>query len=368
VKILVMGGTLFNGLALVRELVRAGHDVAVCNRGRTEADIGRSVRRLVADRTDHEQLRAAIGGEDWDCVHDMTAYHPEDVAVMADILHGRTGHYVFASSTAIYAPADVLPISEGHPVDRGEAQNEYGLHKVLCEEELLRRHREHGFPATIVPFAMVFGPNNGIPDREQRMFARLLSGRPVLVPGDGTTLGQVGHVDDQARALRLLSGNPVTFGKRYNLTGAQYHSDTGYVDAFARVVGVEPERVHIPADLMDALWDGEVDVDVTGVGAATKIDIRSSVDGRATAQQALMMRRFRLSFLIQRLSPNLHRWNRSVVFSIDRLKADIGWAPEYSFEGMVEQTYEWFRREGLHETLTFDWALEDQLLALVRSR
>jgi dTDP-D-glucose 4,6-dehydratase len=57
-----------------------------------------------------------------------------------------------------------------------------------------------------------------------------------------------------------------------------------------------------------------------------------------------------------------------VVFSIDRLKADIGWTPEYSFEGMVEQTYEWFRREHLPETLAFDWTLEDQLLELVRSR
>ena len=32
-----MGGTQFNGLALVWELSRAGHDVAILNRGKTEA-------------------------------------------------------------------------------------------------------------------------------------------------------------------------------------------------------------------------------------------------------------------------------------------------------------------------------------------
>ena len=36
-KVLVMGGTQFNGLALVRELVRTGHDVSVLNRGKTDA-------------------------------------------------------------------------------------------------------------------------------------------------------------------------------------------------------------------------------------------------------------------------------------------------------------------------------------------
>ena len=61
-RVLVMGGTQFNGLALVHQLVAAGHDVTVCNRGRTEADIPPTVARLVADRTDHEQLRQVLGG------------------------------------------------------------------------------------------------------------------------------------------------------------------------------------------------------------------------------------------------------------------------------------------------------------------
>ena len=42
-RVLVMGGTQFNGLALVHELVRQGHEVTVCNRGRTESDIPDSV-------------------------------------------------------------------------------------------------------------------------------------------------------------------------------------------------------------------------------------------------------------------------------------------------------------------------------------
>ena len=65
------------------------------------------------------------------------------------------------------------------------------------------------------------------------MFQRLLLGRPVLIPGDGTTLSQIGHVDDGAVAMRMLMMQPQTFGKRYNLTGRDYWSDEAYVDTFA---------------------------------------------------------------------------------------------------------------------------------------
>jgi dTDP-glucose 4,6-dehydratase len=362
-KVLVMGGTQFNGLALVHELVRTGHDVTVLNRGRTVADLPRAVHRLVGDRTDHDRMRELFGDREFDCVQDMSAYHPEDVRLMIELFRGRTGHYIFASSTTIYSPSGVLPITEDHPVDRGENQNEYGLHKLLCEDELVREYRASGFPATIVPFSMVFGPRNITADREQRMFARLLQNRPVFIPGDGTTLGQVGHVDDQARALRMMMGNPITFGKRYNLTGSQYYSDTGYVETFARVLGREARTVTVPAPVMDDLWDGVAVLD-SPKSTRANIDIRTS--DAAKAQAAASRRLFLLSQLVQRLAPNLHRWNSSTLFSIERLQRDIGWTPEYTFEAMVAQTYEWFCRTGLDTSQQFDWTFEDALLAHLR--
>lgn len=327
-RVLVMGGTRFNGLALVYELVKHGHEVTVLNRGETEARLPRGVRRLYADRHDDDRLQEVFRDEEFDCIQDISAYTPDDARSIVEIFRGRVGHYIFASSTVIYAATKLLPIREGHPVDRSARQSDYGRNKLLCEDYLIGEHRAHGVPATIVPFSMVFGPNNSILDREQRMFMRLLQGRRVLIPGDGTTLSQIGHVDDEARALRMMMLNPVTFGKRYNLTGADYWSDEGYVDTFASVVGTEPAKVFVPADLMD-------------VG------------------EGLPERRP----LIQRLAPYIHAWNESTIFSIDRLRTDIGWEPEYTFESAVEQTYEWFRREGLDETREFDFAQEDELLA-----
>ena len=353
-KVLVMGGTQFNGLALVRELRKHDHDVAIVNRGQTKAKLPRGVERLYADRSDHGAVREVLGSREFDCVYDINAYRPEDVQLMTDLLRGRTGHYVFASSTVIYAATNALPISEGHAVDRSERQNEYGLNKLLCEDHLIREHRERGFPASIAAFSMVFGPNNILPDREQRMFIRLLRGRKVMLPGDGTTVGQVGHVDDQARALRMMMGVPASFGKRYNLTGADCFSDEGYVDTLAEVVGVEADKVFIPAGLMDALYAGEIEL---GGGP-----VQANIDIRAARRDERAVRLFQLQRIIQRIAPHLHHWNRSVLFSIERLKRDTGWAPEYSFRAAAEQTYEWMLAEGLDRTRDFDFSFEDNLL------
>ena len=126
----------------------------------------------------------------------------------------------------------------------------------------------------------------------------------------------------------MMMMDPNTFGKRYNLTGKDYWSDEGYVDTFAEVMGVEPTKVFVPAKIMDEIWQEP---------ASTR-------------------------FLIQSVAPNIHPWNESSLFSIDRLRADIGWEPEYTFRAAVEQTYAWFLDTGLDKTRTFDFSFEEALL------
>lgn len=328
-KVLVVGGTRFNGLTLVHELVRHGHEVTVFNRGQSPGQLPDNVERLYGDRREYDELARTLAGREFDCVQDVCAVRPEDVKGMLDALDGRFGHYIFPGSTVIYARSNLLPITEQHPLDRSDNQEQYGLRKIASEEYLLQRYEEEQLPVTIVPFSMVFGPHNNIIDREFRMFSRVAAGRDVLIPGDGTTLGQVGHVQDEAVALRMMMGNPVTFGKRYNLTGADYYSDEGYVDTFAGVMGKPVNKVFVPPDVMDDIWDS----------------------GKAS------------QYLIQRVAPYIHPWNESTLFSIDRLRSDIGWQPEYNFAAAVEQTWQWYRDTDLYKSPTFDWTPEDELLA-----
>lgn len=326
-KVLVMGGSKFNGYYLVLELVRHGHQVAVLNRGETAADFPPQVRRLYADRKDHAQLREVLGKEEFDCVQDISAYTLDDVQSMVDLFEGRAGHYIFASSTVVYAKTSVQPIEEHFPVDPSDRQIEYGRNKIACENYLIGVWRQRRFPVTSARFSMVLGPRNIVPQREQIMFVRLLKGRPILIPGDGMTLQQVGHVDDQAAALRMMMLNPRTYGEIYHITGKQYFSDEGYVDTVADIVGVTPRKVFVPHDVMDE-WFPRIPYPV-----------------------------------IQRLAPYIHGWRASSVLSIQKLREHLGWEPQHTFASGMAQTYEWFRREGLDRTLEFDFSHEDALLA-----
>jgi len=355
-----MGGTQFNGLALVHELARTGHQVVILNRGQTEAELPAGVERVYADRTDAGEMWDALGTLDVDAVIDVSAYLPTDVELMVEIFRGRIAHYIFISSTVIYAATDLLPISENHPVEWGDTQNAYGRNKLLCEEILIREWRENRFPCSIAAFSMVMGAGNILPDREQRMFQRMIRNRPILIPGNGRTLQQIGHADDQARALRMMLGKPITFGERYNLTGGDYFSQEGYVDEFGRLLGHTPDKVFIPPAMMEDVWHGRLEIKLPQT--QTRADTRSS-DG---ANDHIRTNRFMLTMLVQQIAPNIHHWDRSSLFSVEKLQRHVGWEPELTFKASVERTWRWYQAEGLDKTQEFDFAFEDELIRMAR--
>ena len=67
-RVLVMGGTQFNGLALVHDLANTGHQVVILNRGKSEAKLPLGVERVYADRTKPDQMREVLRSVDVDAV------------------------------------------------------------------------------------------------------------------------------------------------------------------------------------------------------------------------------------------------------------------------------------------------------------
>ncbi len=274
-KVLVMGGTRFNGLALVQELVKWGHQVTVLNRGQSEARLAARGPPTASTPTGPTTSSAAArcsAPRSSTSVQDLVGLRPgRRCSRWWRSSGGGSATYLFGSSTVIYARPRVLPIRESDPVDRSERQTEYGRQKLQVEAYLFDQYRRNGFPATVV-FRALDGARpeqRMVADRvEQRMFQRLLLGRPVLIPGDGTTLSQIGHADDGAVALRTLMLQPQTFGKRYNLTGRDYWSDEAYVDTFAEVIGVTPRKVFVPAPVMDDIYAGKGDQSTVRQGVA----------------------------------------------------------------------------------------------------
>ena len=85
-----------------------------------------------------------------------------------------------------------------------------------------------------------------------------------------------------------------------------------------------------------------------------------------TRQDTRKQSLFQVNCIIQRLAPNIHFWDRSVLFSIERLKEDTGWRPEFTFQAAAERTWEWMLRSGRDQSLEFDFGFEDRLIAQIQ--
>src|SRR5213078_3278328 len=243
-RVLVIGGTEFVGLHVVRALVRDRHEVVVLNRGRRPERLTAGARTITCDRTDHAALRAKLAGERVDALVDIT-YAPTtgaDVEAALEALAGRLGHALFVSTGRVHDHALPIPYSEDTP--RSLYWGDYAQNKIAGEDVLMRFHRARGLPVTIVRPTHVYGPMN-TRNNETFVFDRLLRGRPVLLPGDGRWLRQFGHVEDLADVIKrpvelvpvtAAPGSPaVPFGQ--NLA---YDCHAVHTTAKVRALGVRP--------------------------------------------------------------------------------------------------------------------------------
>src|SRR2546425_12670588 len=129
-RVLVVGGTEFISLHLVRALLREGHEVAVLNRGHRPERVPAGVRTIVADRTQHGALARALAGQRFDAVYDV-AYAPTvgaDTAALVDAMGPALPHAIFVSTGRVYDHALPIPFGEGTP--RSLYWGDYAKHKI----------------------------------------------------------------------------------------------------------------------------------------------------------------------------------------------------------------------------------------------
>ena len=98
-KILIIGGTQFVGLAIAREAIRLGHDVDIFHRSDTVPAGTEHARHLKGDR--NRDVRALQTGT-WDAVIDVCGYRPHEINALADVFVDRVKKYVFISTCSVY--------------------------------------------------------------------------------------------------------------------------------------------------------------------------------------------------------------------------------------------------------------------------
>ena len=246
-KVLVIGGTLFLGRTLVEELLERGDDVAIMHRG-TTTPFGKRVRELHADRNDSAAVRKALEGERFDVVFDnvydfQRGTTGEQVAATAKAVADGLRRYVFMSSVAVFGAGG--PFDERDPLVPSDYPNVYSAQKADSDRALFDLHRRTGLPATTLRPAFVFGQYNPF-DREAFFWDRILAGRPIIIPEDGTNTMQWVDARDVVKTALAAADNDVAIGHAYQLGNYPPITQVEYVELLARVAGRDANLVHVP--------------------------------------------------------------------------------------------------------------------------
>lgn len=197
-RILVLGGTVYLGPAVVEAALARGHEVTLFNRGVTNPQLFPDVEKLRGEREVASQnLDALSGNRIWDAVIDTWPADPRMVQNAATLLLDRTQHYGFISTIAVYKDKSVPGITEKAPlwdINAYDPDLPYRETKVLCERAV-----QEAFPSNhlIVRPPGIFGKRD-----ESWSFVywlwRMRAGGPVLAPGDGSDPVQWIDVKDVA--------------------------------------------------------------------------------------------------------------------------------------------------------------------------
>jgi nucleoside-diphosphate-sugar epimerase len=83
---------------------------------------------------------------------------------------------------------------------------------------------------------------------------RMKRGQKVIVPGDGTSLWVLTWNTDFAKGLVGLLGNQKAIGEAFQITSDEVFSWDQIHLAVYQAIGLEPNLVHIPSDLIAKYW------------------------------------------------------------------------------------------------------------------
>jgi nucleoside-diphosphate-sugar epimerase len=283
VKILVMGGTRFVGKPLVAQLLAEGHALTLFTRGKNPVPAG--VEHLCGDRSSAEGL-AALAGRSFDVIVDSSGRTLEDSRGVLEITGAPSHRFVYVSSAGVYADSALWPLSETSPTDPQSRHSG----KLDTEAWLLAEK----IPFTSFRPTYIVGAGNYNPV-ESWFFDRIVHGRPVPLPGDGSTITQLGHVNDLATAMALSIGVDAAANRIYNCSSVQGITFRGLVEAAARACGKDPASVEIRS------FDP------------------SGLDKKARKAFPLRLAHF--------------------LTDVQRVQRELAWTPRYSVEAALEDSY-----------------------------
>jgi len=270
-KVLFIGGTGTISSAITRLSSRLGWEVFLLNRGKRKSEFdGKNITHIECDiraedeKTVREKLEKAIGrGNKFDSAAEFFAFVPDHVKKDFNILEGLCKQYIFISSASAYQkPLSSYRITEATPLSNPLWQ--YSRDKIACEEFLMQKYRECGFPITIVRPSHTYDERSvplGVHGSKGsfQVLKRMMDGKPVIIHGDGTSLWTLTHNSDFASAFVRLMGNIHAIGESVNITSDESVTWNQIYQVIAGALNVPLKAVYAASDFLDECSQSKYD-------------------------------------------------------------------------------------------------------------
>lgn len=275
-KVLFIGGTGTISAAITRQLSQMNHcELYLLNRGNRDAILPSNVKVLKADIQQEEEVDRLLTGLSFDAVCDFIGFTPENVQRDYRLFKNRTKQYIYISSASAYQkPLADYRISEATSL--ANPYWEYSRNKIACEDFLMEKYRQDGFPVTIVRPSHTYDERSiplGVHGRKGswQVAQRMLEGKPVIIHGDGTSLWTMTHNSDFAKGFVGLIGNPHALGQAFQITSDESLTWNQIYQSIADALGVELHPYYVSSSFLAAVSDYDFTGSLIGDKANTVV-------------------------------------------------------------------------------------------------
>ena len=255
-KYLFIGGTGNISKYITKKLLERGDTVYLVNRGNRNQDLDGDVRYITADINTEEgteTVREYIKDMCFDAVADFIVFTKEQAERDFNLFNGKCRQYLTFSSASVYQTPLASPwITEATPMKNPLWK--YSQNKIEVEEFFMKKYRECDFPMTIIRPSHTYGetylPLSVEGKGAYSVVKRMLEGKRVIIPGDGTSLWVLTHSSDFAKGFIGLLNNIHAIGETYHITTDELVTWNQVYQVVADTLGVKAKFVHVSSEFL----------------------------------------------------------------------------------------------------------------------